>query len=492
MGSVSGKPDAVVVGSGPNGLAAALRLAAAGLRVQVVERNPRPGGGLRTAELTRPGFAHDVCASVHPMAAAAPFFREFDLAARGVRLLSPEIPYAHPFDGGRAAVAHPSLQETAAGLGPDGPAYRRLLEPLVEHADDVVDYVLGSAFRRVPTQGIPALAWFAANGLPDIGRLTRLWFRTDEPRALLAGAAAHGMLELDRMITGGLGLLLGMLAHHRGWPLVEGGSQRLADAMVNALEEQGGELVTGHEVTDLREFDGVPAVLLDTTPSAFVRMAGDRVHEGYRRWVGRYRGGPGVFKVDWALSEPVPWTDPDVRRAGTVHLAGTLEETVAAESAPAEGRHVERPFVLAAQPTVVDPTRAPAGRHVLWAYVHVPPGSEVDMTERIEAQVERFAPGFRDTVLDRHTTSPRELEAHNPNDVGGDISNGLASLWQMLARPVPRWNPYRTPVPGTYLASAATPPGPAVHGMCGDNAARVALREVFGVRTAPPLRPPAA
>ncbi|MDK3257587.1 phytoene desaturase family protein [Blastococcus capsensis] len=486
---MNGKPDAVVVGAGPNGLAAALRLAAAGLRVQVVERNARAGGGIRTAELTRPGFAHDICASVHPMAAAAPFFREFDLPSRGVRLLHPDIPYAHPLDGGRAALARPSLEETAEAFGPDGPAYRRLLGPLVEHGDEVVDFILGSAFRRPPTHGIPALGMFAVNGLPNVRWLMRRWFRTDEPGALLAGAAAHGMLPLTRALTGGLGLLLGMLAHHAGWPLVQGGSQRMADAMVTALEEQGGEVATDHEVTDLREFDGVPAVLLDTTPSAFVRMAGDRVHEGYRRWVSRYRHGPGVFKVDWALSEPVPWTNPAVRRAATVHLAGTLEETVAAESAAAAGRHAERPFVLAVQPTVVDRTRAPSGRHVLWAYVHVPHGSDVDMTDRIEAQIERFAPGFRDTVLDRHTTNARQLEAYNPNNVGGEISNGEASLWQMLARPVPRWNPYKTPLRGTYLASAATPPGPAVHGMCGDNAARVALREVFGVGEPPPLRP---
>ncbi|CCG03913.1 Phytoene dehydrogenase [Blastococcus saxobsidens DD2] len=489
MVTMSGKPDAVVVGSGPNGLAAALRLAAAGLQVRVVERNSRAGGGIRTAELTRPGFAHDICASVHPMAAAAPFFREFDLLSRGVRLLHPDVPYAHPFDGGRAAVAHRSLAETAEGLGRDAGAYRRLMGPLAESGEAVVDFILGSAFRRLPTRAVPALTSFAVNGLPTIGWLTRRWFSTDEPRALLAGAAAHGMLELTRPITGGLGLLLGMLAHHSGWPVVEGGSQRMADAMVTALEEQGGEVVTGHEVTDLREFDGVPAVLFDTTPQAFVRMAGDRVHEGYRRWVERYQHGPGVFKMDWALSEPVPWTHPDVRRAGTVHLSGTLEETVAAESAPSSGRNADRPFVIAVQPTLVDPTRAPSGGHVLWAYAHVSRGSDVDMRGAIEAQIERFAPGFRDTVLDRHTMNAPQLEAYNPNYIGGEISNGEASLRQMLARPVPRWNTYKTPVPGTYLASAATPPGPAVHGMCGDNAARVALREVFGVRDAPTLRP---
>jgi phytoene dehydrogenase-like protein len=486
---VNGAPDAVVVGSGPNGLAAALRLAAAGLRVQVVERNERIGGGLSSEELTLPGFVHDVCSAAHPMAAAAPFFREFDLAAHGVRLLFPEVQYAHPLDGGRAGVALRSLEETAARLGPDEQAYRRLLGPILRDGQAVVDYFLSSAFRRLPTRGLPGLAWFGANGLLSVNRLTRSWFDTDEARGLIAGAAAHGLMPMTREITGGLGLLQGMLAHLAGWPVAEGGSQRIADAMATALEQQGGEVVAGHEVTDLGEFAGVPAVLLDTSPEAFVAMAGDRLNEGYRRWVGRYKHGAGVFKVDWALSDPVPWTNPDVRRAGTVHVAGTLDELVAAESAPSAGRIPEKPFVLCVQPTVIDPTRAPGGRHVLWAYTHVPNGSDVDMTEAMEGQIERFAPGFRDTILARHTITAPELERRNPNDVGGEISDGMASLRQMMLRPVPRWNTYKTPIDGVFLASAATPPGPAVHGMCGDNAARVALREVFGIREKPALRP---
>jgi phytoene dehydrogenase-like protein len=299
---------------------------------------------------------------------------------------------------------------------------------------------------------------FALTGLPNVRWLARRYFGTEAGQALLAGAAAHGMLDLARPLTASLGMMLGTLAHHAGWPLIEGGSQKLADAMVTALEEQGGEVVTGHEVTD-------------------------------RRWVARYKHGPGVFKVDWVLSEPVPWTNPDVRRSGTIHLAGTLEETLAGEAAPAAGRLTDKPYVLAVQPTVADPSRAPEGGHIFWAYVHVPHGSDVDMTEAIESQVERFAPGFRDTVVERVTKNAVQMEQWNPNHVGGDISNGEASFTQMLARPVPRWNTYKTPVRGVYLASAATPPGPAVHGQCGDNAARVALREVFGVRTAPPLRP---
>jgi phytoene dehydrogenase-like protein len=486
---MQGEPDAVVVGSGPNGLAAALRLSAAGLRVRVVEAADKAGGGMRTEELMRPGFFHDVCSTVQPMAAAAPFFREFDPASRGVRLVQPEINFAHPLDGGGAALSFRSLEETAERLGADGDAYRRLFGPLVDRGTDVVDFFLTSQLRRLPTRSVPQIAKFGLTGLPNVHWLAHRYFDTEEGRALLGGAAAHGMLDLSQPLTSALGMLLAMLGHHVGWPLIEGGSQKLADAMVTALEEQGGEVVTGHEVTDLREFEGVPAVLLDTTPEAFVGMAGDRVHEGYRRWVSRYRHGAGVFKIDWILSEPVPWTNPDVRRAGTIHVAGTLDETIAGERAPNQGRLTDRPYVLAVQPTVPDPTRAPAGGHIFWAYVHVPHGAEVDMTDAIEQQIERFAPGFRDTVVERVTKNAPAMERWNISYLGGDISNGQATLRQMLARPVPRWNTYKTPVHGVYLASAATPPGPAVHGQCGDNAARVALREVFGVREAPPLRP---
>ncbi|SOC48732.1 Phytoene dehydrogenase-related protein [Blastococcus aggregatus] len=489
MSGRAGRPDAVVVGAGPNGLAAALRLSAAGLRVQVVEAADRPGGGMRTEELMRSGYHHDVCSTVQPMAAAAPFFREFDLASRGVRLVQPEINFAHPLDGGRAALSYTSLEQTAAGLGDDAAAYRRLFGPLVEHGTDVVDFFLTSRLRRLPTRSPLQIAQFGLTGLPNVSWLARRYFDTEGGQALLAGAAAHGMLDLNQPLTSALGMLLAMLSHHAGWPLVEGGSQQLADAMVTALEEQGGEVITGHEVTDLREFEGVPAVLLDTTPEAFVSMAGDRLNEGYRRWVRRYKHGAGVFKIDWILSDPVPWTNPEVRRAGTIHVAGDLQETLAGERAPNQGRLTDKPYVLAVQPTVPDPTRAPEGGHIFWAYVHVPHGADVDMTAAIENQVERFAPGFKDTVLERHTKTAVQMEQWNISYLGGDISNGQATLRQMLARPVPRWNTYRTPVQGVYLASAATPPGPAVHGACGDNAAQVALRDVFGVRAVPPLRP---
>jgi phytoene dehydrogenase-like protein len=478
-----------VVGAGPNGLAAALRLSAAGLRVQVVDAGDKPGGGMRTEELIRSGFHHDVCSTVQPMAAAAPFFREFDPESRGVRFVQPEINFAHPLDGGRAALSFRSLEQTAAGLGADAAAYRRLFEPLVEHGTDVIDFFLSSRLRSLPTKSVPQVTKFALTGLPNVRWLSHRYFDTEEARALLGGAAAHGMLDLSQPLTSALGMLLAMLSHHAGWPLIEGGSQKLADAMVTALEQQGGEVVTGHRVTDLREFDGVPAVLLDTTPEDFVTMAGDRLNEGYRRWVRRYKHGAGVFKIDWILSEPVPWTNPEARRAGTLHVAGDLEETIAGERAPNEGRITDKPYVLAVQPTVPDPTRAPEGGHIFWAYVHVPHGADVDMTGPIEDQIERFAPGFKDTVVERHTKTAVQMEQWNPSYLGGDISNGQATLRQMLARPVPRWNTYRTPVEGVYMASSATPPGPAVHGMCGDLAARTALRDVFGLRHVPPLRP---
>lgn len=489
MSGRAGRPDAVVVGAGPNGLAAALRLSAAGLRVQVVDAGDRPGGGMRTEELIRPGFHHDVCSTVQPMAVAAPFFREFDVASRGVRFVQPEINFAHPLDGGRAALSFHSLEETAVGLGADAEAYRRLFGPLVEHGTDVIDFFLSSRLRSLPTKSVLQVTKFALTGLPNVSWLAKRYFDTEEGRALVAGAGAHGMLDLSQPLTSALGMLLSMLSHHVGWPLIEGGSQKLADAMVTALEEQGGEVVTGHRVTDLREFEGVPAVLLDTTPEDFVTMAGDRLNEGYRRWVRRYKHGAGVFKIDWILSEPVPWTNPDVRRAGTIHVAGDLAETIEGERAPNQGRLTDKPYVLAVQPTVPDPTRAPEGGHIFWAYVHVPHGADVDMTGPIEDQIERFAPGFKDTVVARATKNAVQMEQWNPSYLGGDISNGQATLRQMLARPVPRWNTYRTPVEGVYMASSATPPGPAVHGMCGDLAARVALRDVFGVRDVPPLRP---
>jgi phytoene dehydrogenase-like protein len=461
--------DAVIVGSGPNGLAAAVTLARAGLGVRVVEGAATPGGGCRTAELTLPGFQHDVCSAVHPMLAASPFFRGWG----GVRLREPEVQWAHPLDGGRAGAVVRSLRATAAGLGADASRYERLIAPCVRHADEIVPAVL-APLRRVPP---PAIARFFAYGvLPATVFASRL--RTGVARALAGGAAAHAMLPLTAPVTGAYAALFFTLAHAAGWPVVEGGSAGIVDALVGELESLGGSVETGHWVSDLKELPRARAVLLDVTPRQLLGIAGDRLATREQRALGRYRYGPGVCKVDWALAGPVPWAAEACRAAGTVHVAGTFEEVAAAEADVAAGRHPERPFCIIAQPGVVDPTRAPAGRSTLWGYCHVPNGSTVDLTERIEAQIERFAPGFRDLVLARSTRTAADLEHCNPNDVGGDIAGGAASLRQALFRPTVRWNPYRTGIPGVYLCSASTPPGAGVHGMCGVHAAHAALRHL--------------
>lgn len=463
--------DAVVVGSGPNGLAAALTIAAAGRSVHVVEAEPTPGGGMRSAPLTLPGFVHDVCSTVHPLLLASPFFRSLALPA--VTPVFPEVEYAHPLDGGRAAVVRRSVDETAAGLGADGAAYARLMRPLVARWSDLVDGVM-APLLRVPRHPV-TMASFGLRGLRSVQGLTRR-FETEEVKALLGGAAAHAMLPLDAPMTGGVALLLGLLAHAVGWPIVEGGTQVLADALVAALAKQGGTITYGTRVGALTELPRAKAVLFDVTPRQLVAIAGEKLPAGYRARLERYRYGLGVFKVDWALDGPIPWAATDVRHAGTVHVGGTFAEVAAAEAAAHGGRHAERPYVLLAQQTVADPTRAPAGKHTVWAYCHVPSGSTFDMTERVEAQVERFAPGFRDLVLDRATRDSVAVEAHNANYVGGDVNGGVQDLRQQLFRPVPSLHPYRTPSRGLYICSSSTPPGGGVHGMCGYWAARDALR----------------
>jgi phytoene dehydrogenase-like protein len=474
--------DAIVVGSGPNGLAAAITLAAAGLEVHVYEGATVAGGGARTEELTLPGFHHDVCSAVHPLAVASPFFRRFDLASRGVRLLEPKVQFAHPIDGGRAGFALRSVDETAASLGADAAAYQRWCSAPVRHATDVVDTVL-SSLRRPPRH--PArVAGFGVASLTSAKRMAAN-FSTDEARGLLAGVAAHSMLRLDRVPSGAVGLLLTTLAHAVGWPVVEGGSANLVAAMTDALEAAGGKVVTDTWVTSLDELPPARAVLLDVTPRALVDLAGARLPPRYRRSLSAYTYGPGVCKVDFALSGPVPWDAESCRLAATVHLGGTFEEVAASEDDVAAGRHPEWPYVLVAQPGVVDPSRAPAGQHTLWTYCHVPAGSTVDMSSRIEAQIERFAPGFRDLLLAKSVCTAADEEAQNPNYVGGDIAAGAQTLWQTFARPAPHWNPYRTGISGVYLCSASTPPGPGVHGRCGELAALAALRDVFG-RSQPP------
>jgi phytoene dehydrogenase-like protein len=481
---VTADPDAVIVGSGPNGLAAAVTLAAAGLRVLVIEGAATIGGGCRTEELTLPGFWHDVCSAAHPLALASPFFRRLDLGARGVRFMHPEVAFAHPLDGGRAAVVTRSVTGTAGRLGADAGRYRRLLGPL--SAGQTLNEVILSSMRTPPRHYSAGLAVLARYG-PCSAAAVAKRFRTEQARAVLAGAAAHAMLPLTSVPTGGIGLMLTALAHSAGWPVVEGGSARIIDAMADAVRASGGLIETGRWVRSLAELPPARAVLLDVSPRSLLALAGDALPSRYGAALRRFRYGPGVCKVDFALSGPVPWTNEECRRAGVLHLGGPFREIAAAEAEVAAGRHPDSPYVLVVQPGVVDPSRAPAGQQTLWTYCHVPPESNVNMTARIEAQIERFAPGFRDLVLARAVRTAVDEQTHNPNYVGGDIAAGAQTIAQILFRPVPRWNPYRTPLRGVYLCSSSTPPLPGVHGRCGELAALTALRDVFGIRRQPAI-----
>ncbi|TFC52082.1 phytoene desaturase family protein [Cryobacterium shii] len=479
-------PDVNVVGAGPNGLAAAVVLARAGLSVQVIEQSGAAGGALRTQELTLPGFRHDVGSAVHPAALASPFFREFGLTGR-VPFIVPEISYAHPLDGGQAAVAWLNLDRTADALGRDSRAWARVFQPLLNRLDGVVGFT-GNQLLRWPDDPVAAAA-FGARVLLLGTAARRLVFRTEAAAALFAGVAAHTPGRQPSPASAGAGLLLAAHAHGRGWGYPVGGSQAIADALVADLLAHGGSLRLDTEVRSPSDLEPARVTLLDTSPGFLARFAGPRLPDRYRRALARFRYGAGVAKVDFALSGPVPWTNPDVARSPTVHVGGTRAEVVGAEREVARGRSAEHPFVLVTQPSVLDPTRAPAGCHVLWAYAHVPPGSDEDLTEAIVLQIERFAPGFRDTILASTARSARGMAAQDPNLVGGDILGGVVSLRQLVKRPVVSSRPWRTPVPGLYLCSASTPPGPAVHGMNGWYAATLVLRHEFGLDAFPSLAP---
>jgi len=464
---------AVVVGSGPNGLAGAIALAEAGRPVVVLEGEETIGGGCRSAELTLPGFLHDTCSTVHALALASPFLSRLPLDAHGLELVHPEAPLAHPLDDGSAVMLERSVDQTALGLGPDAARYRRLFAPLVLHAPELMGDILGPL--RPPRHPL-VLSRFGVSAIRSAAGLARSRFEGERARALLAGCCAHSMLSLRTPTSAAFGLVLALSAHWVGWPVARGGSQRLADALASHLRSLGGEIEIGRAVASLDELPPAGTTLLDVTPRQLLRLAGARLPAGYRRRLSRYRYGPGVFKLDWALDRPIPWSARDVARAGTVHLAGTFEEVAASEEAAVRGEHHDRPFVLLVQPTLFDPTRAPEGKHTAWAYCHVPHGSTRDMTHAIEAQVERFAPGFSDLIIGRSIMDCAEVERHNPNCVGGDINGGVQDLRQLFTRPVARPVPYSIPVPGLFLCSSSTPPGGGVHGMCGFHAARAALR----------------
>ncbi|HTQ53612.1 MAG TPA: NAD(P)/FAD-dependent oxidoreductase [Bryobacteraceae bacterium] len=459
--------QAYVIGAGPNGLTAAIILAKAGLRTTVYEAQPTVGGGTRSAALTLPGFVHDVCSAVHPWAVSSPAFSAFPLAEHGLEWIQPPLPLAHPLDDGSAAIMAQSLDETCDRLGADGRRYRRAIEPLVRGWRELVPMI------QAPLIRVPAHPWlmarFGSLAIWPAAMLARTLFRTAGGQALFAGNAAHSVLPLEAPGTSAFAWVLAAAGHAVGWPIPRGGSQAIANALASYFQELGGQIVVNQPIRSLDDLEDAALVLCDVTPRQFAAMAGDRLPAEFRRKLEAYRYGPGAFKVDWALRAPIPWKAADCARAGTVHVGGSLAEIAASERGEAAGK----PFVLLVQPSLFDATRAPAGRHTAWAYCHVPNGSENDMTDAIESQVERFAPGFRALVLARHTMGPAELEQHNANLVGGDITGGSQDLRQLVLRPTRLL--HRTPLRGVYLCSASTPPGGAVHGMCGYHAAHSAL-----------------
>jgi phytoene dehydrogenase-like protein len=475
--------DAVVVGSGPNGLAAAITLAHAGCSVLVCEANATVGGGARSAELTLSGFLHDVCSAVHPLAAASPFFKTLPLERFGLSWIQPDIPLAHPLDDGSAACLHQDIDFTAERLFGDSRAYRRLMKPLGRNWNKLANEFL-QPIMHLPRYPV-ALAQFAIPAICPATILAKLLFKQELARALFAGIAAHSFLPLEAFVSSAFALVLGLAGHAVGWPIPRGGSQQITNALSDYLRELGGKVETNHRVDNLNDLPKSRVVLLDVSVWEFLRIAGRQLPAGYRRRLQSFRHAPGIFKIDYALKEPIPWKADACRRAGTIHLGGGIDEIAATERNVARGKISERPFVLVAQQSLFDETRAPRGQHTLWAYCHVPFSCEIDMTDRIESQIERFAPGFRDCILARHKMSAAELQKSNPNLAGGDINGGAANLWQLIARPILSPTPYRTPLKTVYLCSSSTPPGGGVHGMCGYHAAHVALRDHFSTRKPP-------
>ncbi|QHN04901.1 NAD(P)/FAD-dependent oxidoreductase [Granulicella sp. WH15] len=471
--------DAIVVGSGPNGLAAAIVLAQAGLSVLVREANSTLGGGARTLELTLPGFHHDIGSAVHPMAAASPFFQTLPLADHGLHWIQPPLPLVHPLDGAPPAILERSIEATGASLGPDADAYRRLIEPLVREWNRLVPEILSPPIH-IPQHPF-AMAQYGLRALLPGATLNSLAFVGDRAKALFAGLACHSIVPLESMASSAIGLVMAMSGHAAGWPIPQGGSQQITNALASYLRSLGGTIETDAPVHTTDELPAARALLFDLTPRQVARIAVKRLPAGYIQSLNRFSYGPGVFKIDWALSEPVPWTYAACSRTATLHLGGTAEEIMAGERDSWNGRTPTRPFVLFAQQSLFDPTRAPEGKHTGWAYCHVPNGSTADMTSAIEDQVERFAPGFRDTILARSTKNTAQMELSNANLIGGDIGGGANNLMQLLIRPTLSLDPYRTPGEGVYLCSSSTPPGGGVHGMCGYHAARSALKHTFGI-----------
>jgi len=473
--------DAVVVGSGPNGLAAAILLQQNGLSVLLIEGKDTIGGGLRSAELTLPGYLHDICSAIHPLAIASPFFETLPLAAHGLEYILPTINAAHPLDNGTAAILRGSVSETAAMLNADQQAYANLLQPIVDDWPSIAADALGPLhFPKHPV----AMAKFGLVGLRSAAAVGKR-FSTIEAQSLFAGMGAHSMQPLTTMSTAAIALVLLTNSHLKGWPIPKGGSGQIAKAFASYFTSLGGKIETGTYISSLGQLPSSNAMLFDLGPKQLLQIAGHKFSNIYKWQLERYRYGMGVFKIDWALNDPIPFTAEECRYAGTVHIGNTANEIAAAEQQVWDGAHPEKPFILLAQQSLFDPTRAPAGKHTAWAYCHVPNGSKVDMTDAIEKQAERFAPGFRDLILAKHTMNTEQIEEYNPNYIGGDINAGVIDLGQLFTRPALRWSPYKTSAKGIYLCSASTPPGGGVHGMCGYYAAKRALKDMFSINIKP-------
>ena len=469
--------DAIVVGSGPNGLAAAILMQQKGLSVLVVEGKATIGGGMRSAELTLPGYTHDICSAVHPLAVASPFFETLPLAAHGLTYIFPELPVAHPFDNGTAAALRETVSQTAASFGKDERAYLTLMQPIVDDWPYIAPDVLSPLrFPKYPLK----MANFGLTALTSGDYLTKR-FKTPELKGLIGGMAAHSIQPLTNLTTSAAALVLMATGHIKGWPIPRGGSQTIANALASLFISLGGKIETDTYITSLNQLPSAHAVLFDVTPQQLLQIAGHEFSSLYKWQLQRYRYGMGVFKVDWALRAPIPFTVPECKGAGTIHIGNTFEEIADGERQIWNGKHPEKPFVLLAQPSLFDPSRAPEGKHTAWAYCHVPNGSVKDMTSVIENQVERFAPGFKETILARHTMNTAQMEDYNPNYISGDINGGVIDIGQLFTRPVLRWSPYKTSARGLYICSSSTPPGGGVHGMCGYHAAKKALKDIFNI-----------
>lgn len=471
--------DAVVVGSGPNGLAAAIVLQVAGLSVLLIEGKETIGGGLRSGELTLPGFNHDICSAIHPLAVGSPLFSQLPLVDHGLEFLYPTFAAAHPFDDGSAAVLANSIDETASSLGTDSRAYRNLIGPLVKDWPTIINNILGPlSFPKNPI----GLSRFGLNALPSAEFISKR-FSTEKAKGLWAGMTAHSIMPLNNFATAAIGLVLMAAGHVKGWPVPKGGSIQIAQALASYFRSIGGKIETGLYIKSLDQLPSAHTILFDITPKQLLEIAGHKFSSVYRSQLNRYQYGMGVFKMDFALNGPVPWKAHEVRHAGTVHLGSTFKEIALSEKQSWSGKHPEKPYVLVAQQSLVDPSRAPGGKQTLWAYCHVPNGSTVDMTSAIESQIERYAPGFRQLILKKHVFNAQQMNEYNPNYIGGDINGGAITLSQLFTRPALRWSPYRTSAKGIYICSSSTPPGGGVHGMCGYHAANRALKDVFRMQS---------